>query len=96
MNDYSRRMAENNDLMDPDWKPDFGQDESPLGKVENLINAFYLMHEQVLKVSDEDLNLDPNKYSITFKLRIETVKEMRAAVLAYRGKAKNQRRARND
>ena len=65
MND-SQRMSGNNDLMDPDWKPDVAS--PPINNLVTLIKDIQHHFEKIEEILNKHKDLDWEKYQVSIHI----------------------------
>ena len=82
MKSYGQRMAENNDGMDPDWKPEPSPDLNIVKQVKKLVYALADISCRFDKYDLEKLKADDHVVQVQFTP--EQIRELREIVKAAR------------
>lgn len=78
----------NNDLMDPNWRPVFKSEVTPLSLIENLISSFLSIEKcfdtKFGSPEDESMNKNPYNYGIQISFTYDKYLEIQKAIKEYK------------
>lgn len=77
----SQIMSANNDLMDPNWKPNSPKERESISRIKNSLDQLELISMRFDKWSEEELdNLEKDGMGVSCHFTIEQIKKIRKAV----------------